>query len=382
MVSLKIKLTSKAELSTIYNDFGLRLFAQLAQLDAPQNIFLSPFSIAVALVMTYNGAVHETQRAMGAALGLDHLSLAELNRASADLLASLENPDPQVQWAVANSLWIKLGIAFQPDFSERNRSFYKAEVRSIDFTASEAASTINTWIKSRTRDKIDRVIRPADLNALTSLILINAIYFKGLWSDPFDPALTHDQPFYLLDGTTQPRPLMYQTGEFLYTEDKTLQAVSLPYGAGRVSLIVLLPRPDLSFADFQAQLTERNWRQWLSRLQSRKGHVFLPRFKLQYGQELGPSLSALGMGVAFSNAADFSGMCVEPLCISQVIHQAVVDVNEEGTEAAAVTAVMMQRASMPPKNRFTVRADRPFCFAIVDQPTQAILFFGSVVNPS
>ena len=282
MVSPKLKHTTRTDLTPSYNDFGFKLFARLAQQDVNQNIFLSPFSIAVALTMTYNGAAHETQRAMAAALGLDQLRLAEVNRALADLLQSLENPDPQVQLAVANSLWVKLGMAFKSDFIERNRNFYKAEVRSINFTASDAAPTINAWIKTQTRDKIERVIQPSDLNALTSLILINAIYFKGLWRDPFDPTLTHDQPFHLLDGTTQPRPFMYQTGEFLYTEDKTLQAVSLPYGAGRISLIVLLPRPELSFADFQAQLTERNWRQWLPRLKTREGAVFLPRFKVQY----------------------------------------------------------------------------------------------------
>ncbi len=363
-----------------YNDFGFRLFKQLTQPPANQNIFISPFSIAVALTMTANGAAHETQKAMLDALGLSGLSLAEVNIEAAALLTSFENLDPQVQLASANSLWAMLDLILKPQFVERTQNFYQAPVRSLDFTAPDAAATINAWVKERTCDKIDQLIQPTDLNALTTLLLINALYFKGKWAQPFNAEQTRALPFTLFDGTTRQHPLMAQSGEYRYHEDESVQAVSLPYGAGQISMVIVLPKPEMAFMDFQSGLGEDSWRIWLSKLELQHGSILLPRFKLEYGQELKRALSAIGMGLAFSPGADFSQISEVPSYITKIIHKTFVEVNEAGTEAAAATAVMMAKGG-PPKNRFHLRVDRPFFCAIVDNQTGAILFMGSIVDP-
>jgi serine protease inhibitor len=369
-----------APLVAAYNDFGFRLFTQLAQPAADQNIFISPFSIAVALTMTTNGAAHETQKAMLDALGLSGLSLAEVNTEAAALLTSLENPDPHVQLASANSLWATPSLVFRPPFIERNQNFYRAEVRAIDFTAPDAAATINAWVKDQTRDKIDRLVQPSDLSALTTLILINALYFQGKWTRPFDTERTKMLPFSLLDGTTRQHPLMSQAGEYDYYEDESMQAVRLPYGAGRVGMYVVLPKPENALANLPVRLAQQNWQHWRARFESQPGSILLPRFKLEYGQELKQALIAMSMGLAFSPEADFSQISDVPSWIDKVIHKTFVELNEEGTEAAAATAVVMVRG-MPPKDRFHLRVDRPFFCAIVDNQTGVILFMGSIVDP-
>lgn len=369
-----------APLITAYNDFGFRLFTQLAQPAANQNIFISPFSIAVALTMTANGAAHETQKAMLDTLGLRGLSLAGVNAEAAALLTSFEDLDPYVQLASANSLWTAPSLVCKPQFIERNQNFYRAVVRALDFTAPDAAATINAWVKSQTHDKIDRLIQPADLSALTTLVLINALYFQGKWTRPFDAERTKMLPFSLLAGSTQPHPLMSQSGEYHYYEDESAQVIKLPYGAGRISMVIVLPQPEMAFAGLQAKLLESHWRHWLSNFNRQEGSILLPRFKLEYEQELKPALATLGMGLAFSPGADFSQMCEAASDIDKVIHKTFLEVNEAGTEAAAATAVIMVRG-MPPKNRFHLRVDRPFFCAIVDDQTGAILFMGSIVDP-
>ena len=381
-MKLSLKTVAK-NLTTAYNDFGFRLFAQLARQDASQNLFISPFSIALALTLTYNGAAHETQQAMAEALDLNQLSLADVNTEAAAMLAALADPDPQIQLAIANSLWTKLSWPFKPEFIARGQNFYRAEVQAIDFTAPEAAPTINAWVKDKTHDKIDQIIQASNLDPPTTLILINALYFKGKWTRPFDAQYTRAQSFFLLDGSIKQCPLMSQSGEYRYYEDERAQIVSLPYGAERISLIIALPKPELAFHDFQAALTEPRWQHWLSQLKSQAGTVVLPRFKAEYSQELKATLTALGMGLAFSQTqADFSQMSDRPSYINLVFHKTFLEVNEEGTEAAAVTAVVMQARGMPLKQRFTLRVDRPFFCAIVDQQTGAILFMGSIVDPA
>lgn len=372
---------SIASLVTAYNDFGFRLFTHLTRQDVNQNIFISPFSIAVALTMTLNGAAHETQPAMAGTLGLGQRRLAEVNGEAAALLTALTNLEPEVQLLIANSLWVELGLSLKPQFIECNQNFYRAEVRSIDFAAPETAATINGWVAAQTCNKIPQLIQPEDFPALTALILINALYFKGSWTQPFDAKRTQARAFTLLDGSIKQHPLMSQTGEYRYYEDEAIQAVSLPYGAGRVSLYVILPKPESVSTDLHVKLTAQNWRHWLAEFHPQPGSILLPRFKLEYGQKLNAVLMAMGMESAFSpGLADFSQLCDVSLWIDKVIHKTFVEVNEEGTEAAAATAVMMARGS-PPHERFQLRVDRPFFCAIVDDQTGAILFMGSIVDP-
>lgn len=369
------------------NRFGLRLLLNLVG-DAPaENLLISPASLSAALSMTYNGAAGETAAAMAEALCLEGLSLEELNRAHAALWAALMNADPQVTFEAANSLWARLGIPFLPDFMARNREFYAAKVANLDFGDPQAADTINAWVNDRTHGKIPDIVAPP-INPLTILFLINALYFKGQWSSQFDKTATKPGTFHRLDGQEKPCPLMTQSGEYPYLEGEGFQAISLPYGAGRFSLYVFLPAVELGLAGFLKRLAHEGlvtWTEWLDGFWERDGSITLPRFKVAYSKSLNDALSALGMAVAFDmDQADFSAMCPIPplptVYIADVRHKTFMEVNEEGTVAAAVTKVEMTLRCLPPPP-FRMVVDRPFFCAIRDNETGVIVFAGVVVEP-
>jgi serpin B len=250
----KIATAVDSRLIAANNDFGFRLFAQLVEQDTGKNVFVSPSSIAIALAMTYNGAAGTTQQAMAQTLGLEGLSLQEVNEANAALLAMLQSPDPQVQLAIANSLWAQMGLTFQPNFMQKNKDFYQAEVTNLDFTHPSAPPTINGWVKEKTNGKIKELIKPEDCTANTVLILLNAIYFKGIWTVQFAKAKTKQGIFTLLDGSPKQVPLMSQSGRYRYYEGENFQAVSLPYGKGRISLYIFLPGEATTLQEFQQSL--------------------------------------------------------------------------------------------------------------------------------
>jgi serine protease inhibitor len=361
------------------SDFGMRLFKQVAAQEGTANIFLSPASVALALHMTYNGSAGKTREAMAQALGLQGLSLEELNSANADLLALLASPDPKVQLAIANSLWARQGIGFKPDFLERNRGFYQAEVTELNFDDPAASKTINGWVEQKTNGLIKQIVE-AQIDPLTIMFLINAIYFKGTWSTEFDPKLTHDVPFTLADGSTIQRPMMLREDKVRYLKGDGFRAVALPYGAGRVSMYLFLPDAESSLSRFVSALDAQRWDQWMGQFQEDEKTVQLPRFKLEYEISLNDALVALGMGAAFdSGQADFSELVDVPAYISEVKHKSVVEVNEEGTEAAAVTSVRASTTSVNLEG--TITFDRPFFFAIRDDKTGAVLFMGTLADP-
>ena len=363
--------------------FGLNLFKAILEASPGENIFISPASVSLALAMTLNGAAGETRAAMAQALQLKEMSLEDLNAAFADLRSILQNPDPRVELSIANSLWARAGVAFHEDFLERNRNFYDARVTELDFDHPDAAKTINDWVREQTRGKIEKIVEPP-IHPLTVLYLINAIYFNGAWSEEFDEKLTRELPFTLADGENRNHPIMYKEGEFRYLDGEGFQAVALPYGEnGRISMYVFLPDRDSSLEKFYKSLTPENWAQWMESFRSLEGEVGLPRFKFSYEASLNDYLKALGMGVAFDMAAaDFSAMRPVPpqLFIADVKHKTYIDVNEKGTEAAAVTSVEIRDTSAP-LDRFSMIADRPFCFAIVDDQTGSLLFIGSLTDP-
>lgn len=369
--------------------FGFKLLSEVLKKDAGKNVFISPTSVAIALAMTYNGASGDTQRAMAQALELNGLSLEEMNAAYAALKTSLENADPQVQLSIANSLWARQGVRFKSDFLQRNELFFRAQVSELDFNDPKAVEAINAWVNQNTNGKIQKIVEAIPREMM--LYLINAIYFKGTWTKEFDKAKTQDLPFHLPDGSQQQTPLMAQSGFFQYLETPDFQAVSLPYGdengERRISMVVFLPAQGSDLAALQAKLNDANWAQWMGQFQRAEGDLKLPRFKLEYETSLNVALQALGMGVAFTpGAADFSAMLAgegdQQLFITEVKHKTYVDVNEEGTEAAAVTSVGVGTTSMrEPSERFTMTVDRPFFFAIRDDATGAVLFMGSIVKP-
>lgn len=212
--------------------------------------------------------------------------------------------------------------------------------------------------------------------------MINAVYFKGSWTVPFDPTATIDRPFHLLDGTEKQQPMMVQQGQYRYAETEQFQAVSLPYGNRRFSMYIFLPKPESSLSEFQAALAPENWQTWMTQFAQRSGSIEIPRFTFEYSATLNDALEALGMAVAFSDDADFSNLSDTPTAISEVKHKTFIEVNEEGTEAAAVTSVGIRALSArPAEPPFELRVDRPFFLAIRDDQSGTVLFLGSVVEP-
>jgi serine protease inhibitor len=361
--------------------FGFKLFTNLTAKQPNANVFVSPSSVAFALSMAYNGANGATQQAMADALQVQGMSLADLNRANADLRQQLENPDPQVQLAIANSLWSRQGVSFKSSFMQRNRQFYRAKVSELDFRSPQAVSTINAWVSQNTQGKIDTIVEQISPDDV--MFLINAIYFKGDWSRPFDPQQTTQAEFYLANGSRKQHPMMAQQGEYRYTETEQYQAVRLPYGSGqRMSMIILLPKPSVKLSTWLASLDGEMWQGILSQLRNRPGAVQIPRFKLEYEIELSRTLTEMGMGEAFSSRADFSGLSSVPTQIDAVQHKTFVEVNEKGTEAAAVTSIGIRATSaIMPQEPFRMVVNRPFFCAIHDGQTGSILFMGAIANP-
>jgi serpin B len=361
--------------------FAFKLFAELNRQEYGKNIFISPISVGLALSMAYNGARGDTARAIAEALELGGISPDELNRANADLLTMLTSLDPQVTLVIANSLWARQGLIFDPEFLQRNTAFYHAQIQSLDFSGPSAPATINAWVKQHTNGKIEKIVDEVQRD--TILFLINAIYFKGDWARPFDQRRTRELPFNMLNGRHKQHPLMTQSGKFDYFAVEGFQAISLPYGAGRLSMHVFLPEQNSSLEGFLPKLNMKNWNSWMQSFRATDGTVALPRFKLEYQAALNDALKALGMADAFGPRADFSGICAsEPhICIDEVRHKTFVEVNEQGTEAAAVTSVGMLRASFVPQRTFSMIVDRPFFCTIRDTQTGALLFIGSIVDP-
>ena len=359
------------------NDLGFYLLSQLLEQDVGKNVFLSSFSIAIALAMMYNGAEGKTKQAMAEVLGLTGLGFQEVNEANAAFMSMQDGLDPKVQLAIANSIWARNGIELSPDFIQRIRDYYSGEVANLDFREPGAADIINKWVASKTNEKIRELVTSDGIRSAI-LILINAIYFKGMWTSQFDEEKTEERAFTLLDGSRKQHPMMSQSGHYAYYENEVFQAVSLPYGERRISMYVFLPKPTVSIDEFLKTLTIENWQQWMSRFHEMEGNVVLPRFKVEYGADLLPNLVARG-GQEFAGE-DFLGMGGGPLVISKVIHKTFVEVNEEGTEAAAATAVVMVMG-IGLVRRFSMIIDRPFFCAVRDNETGTLLFMGFVLDP-
>jgi serine protease inhibitor len=363
--------------------FAFDLFLHLLESAPPRNLSVSPASVLFALAMTRNGASGETHTDMTKALALDRMAPDKVNQAFLDLMSSLEAADPKVTLSIAQSLWCREGLEFRSDFLATNRKYFEAEVRSLDFGDPGARDVINGWVKRETRGKIEDIVdalAPDDI-----LFLINAVYFKGTWTKAFDRGQTRDMPFRLSDGSEIQYPRMHQSGRYDHLTGDGFQAVSLPYGSGRVSMYLFLPDRDSSLAEFLKGLNAARWEEWMRRLEERPGDVGIPRFTLEWERDLASVLSDMGMGVAFdAGRADFSRMIrlgSEKAFISEVRHKTYVEVNEEGTEAAAATSVRMKCTSAGPSDEFAFFIDRPFFYAIRDNGTGTILFMGAVFDP-
>jgi serpin B len=363
------------------NAFTFDLYGKLREKDG--NLFCSPASISTALAMTYAGARGQTADEMARAL---HFSLDpdRLHPAFAALLHDL-HADPKTtsyQLHVANALWAQKGHAFLPAYTRLVRDNYGAGLEEVDFAGAteEARRTINAWVEKQTRDKIKELFRPGVIKPDARLVLTNAIYFKGDWKAPFKKERTHDGPFHLTGGGMATVPLMEQTARFGYYEGEVSQVLELPYAGKDLSMVVFLPKKADGLAELERRLTAESVSAAVAKLRPEEVQVTLPRFKVTSEFSLNETLEALGVKQAFGSQADFSGMDGErDLYLSAVVHKAYVDVNEEGTEAAAATGAVISKLSLPVGPVF--RADHPFVFLIRDRRSGSILFLGRITNP-
>jgi len=365
------------------SEFALDLYQTLRT--SKDNIFLSPYSISTALAMTYAGVRGETEKQMQKTM---HFSLSQdkLHPAFSKLQDKLEKvqKEGRVQLHVANSLWPHKEYPFRKEFLGLVKEYYKTDITVLDYArqSEKARNTINTWVEDKTRDKIKELIKPGVLDVLTRLVLVNAIYFKGNWASQFDKKQTRNILFKVSLDKTVKTPMMYQKGQFGYWADKDLQVLKMPYIGKQLSMVVLLPTRIDGLPQLEKKLNIENLRRWTIQLRKRKVATWLPKFKLKCDFRLDKALQGMGMVDAFTDNADFSGMDgTDWLYLSAVLHKAFIDVNEEGTEAAAATAVVVvKQASIHMDPQF--RADHPFVFLIQENQTKSILFLGRMNDPT
>ncbi|RKU17271.1 proteinase inhibitor I4 serpin [Candidatus Poribacteria bacterium] len=367
---------------TANTQFGFNLFDEIRKTEQDKNIFISPLSVSLALAMTRNGAAGETEQAMTNTLQLQGLDAEAINVGYAGLHQTLLTADPKVTLAIANSLWARQGVPFNQSFLQRNTQFFGAEISTLDFDDPNASKTINKWVDTNTKGKIQKIVDD-QIDPLTVLFLINAIYFKGTWQEEFDPSETREGPFHLANGDVKAVPMMRQERQYPYYRGERFQAIRLAYGDGQMSMYIFLPDRESDLNNFLENLNAEGWENWMSQFHGQDVSLVMPKFKLEYKKTLNDALQALGMGIAFGQGANFSRMSLSgrDFFIKEVLHKTFVEVNEEGTEAAAVTKVEVGITSVPPPPiPFTI--DRPFFFAIRDNQTKTVLFMGAVVDPA
>lgn len=367
------------ELIESSNAFGLNLFrAVLEHEEANKNVMISPLSVSLALSMTYNGAENDTKIAMEQVLEMTGLSMDEINDLNKQLVNALLAHDPQVILEIANSIWYRDGFSVKSDFIDRNQTYYDAVVMAMDFNDPKTVDIINDWVSEKTHEKIDKIID--QINPDSFMFLINAIYFKGAWRYEFDEKSTHDTQFYISEEQSVEVPMMTMDIDANMLHNDLFTALELPYGKGNWSMFLFLPNFEQTLDDVIEAFTANNWNTWMSGFAEMTDiTVQIPRFKFAYDTSLKDVLKAMGMEVAFTPAADFSGILEGgQLMISDVKHKSFIEVNEEGTEAAAVTSVEIVFTSIG--NFFS--ANRPFLFAIAEKSSGTILFAGRVTNPA
>jgi len=381
----------EADLATVVDGnsaFAFDLYQALREQD--DNLFFSPYSISLALAMTYAGARGETAQQMADTLhfilsqGRLHPAFNSLDIELSQRGEGAKGKDGEgFRLHIVNAIWGQEGYKFLSEFLDVLAENYGAGLRPLDFANApeESRITINNWVSDQTESRIEDLIPQGLIDALTRLVLTNAIYFNAAWQHPFNEDMTEDGPFYLLDGGEVTLPMMKRTESFSYAEGDGYQAIELPYDGRELSMVILLPRAG-QFEAFEDSLDAQRVDAILKQLESRRVALTMPRFEFESSFGLKEALAAMGMAVAFSGDADFSGMTGNrDLYIADVVHKAFVSVDEAGTEAAAATAVVMRLTALP-GTPVEVTVDRPFVFLIRDIETGAILFVGRMVAPS
>ncbi len=365
------------------NSFGIDLFSKICVNEEPsKNVFISPLSIHMALSMTWNGAGGETRDQMMDVLNYPSYDDQEINSAIKKLIADLLSADEKVETVIANSIWHRDGYAVEEDFLEVNRKYFDALVEAADFDDPETVDLINDWVAETTNNRIEDIIENIDPEHV--MFLINAVYFNGIWQKEFVEENTEKRPFYLQGGDEKEVMTMETEGGFPYTPGNGYHAVELPYGHGNYSMIVLLPDPETGIEELTGMLDGEEWAELTASLNGKRDiHMRLPRFTFEYDIQLKDVLVSLGMEDAFDEYnADFTGINQDGgLYVSEARHKSFIDVNEEGTEAAAVTSVEIGVVSYDPDRPVFFHVNRPFLFAIRERTTNTLLFLGRVTEP-
>jgi serine protease inhibitor len=372
---------NETELVSADNRFGLKLFQQIVKSDSQENPVISPISVSMALGMTLNGADGSTREAMESTLELLGLSQQQINEAYQSLIKLLLSLDPKVDFRIANSIWYRKDLTFEQEFIDLNKLYLKAVVQGLDFGVPASKDIINRWVSDNTNGKIKEIVERID--PVDIMFLINAIYFKGIWTYQFPEDLTHDDLFTLPNGTQIDCRLMCQEGEFEYLDMDKFQAIDLPYGDGDFRMTIFLPKSGMTVDSLILSMDNNVLNQWLQSFSVQKGIIEIPKFELEYKIELRKVLTLLGMGIAFDPyCADFTKLYAGPenAFISRVLHKTYVKVDEKGTEAAAVTSVVISFTSTG--DEFYFRANRPFLYMIRENHSNTILFIGKIIDPS
>ncbi|GAB4310240.1 serpin family protein [Pseudothermotoga elfii] len=362
------------------NLFGVDLYKVLSE--KPGNIFFSPFSISSAFAMTYIGADSDTAQQMKNVLHFDLDDEMLLSNFS-QLITSLNQSNENYQLSVANSMWLQEGYPFLKEFVEQIQKYYQSWINYVDFAnhKDEAREEINKWIEANTNNKIIDLIKPDDIDSLTRLVLTNAIYFKGLWLNPFDPSSTRKESFHISKNEKKEIDMMFKNIIANYTEDSSVQVLELPYAKNKISMIIVLPKEDKDLGQIEKNISLDLFKKWRSSLKPTEVNVHIPKFKTECRFNLKQTLMSMGIVDAFTDAADFSKMDgTKMLKIKDVIHQSFIEVYEEGTQAAAATATIVN-IKIAPKKPVEFRANRPFIFFIYDSTYDLILFIGRLINP-
>jgi serpin B len=363
---------------TADNAFTLNLFKNINGANTGgTNLFVSPLSVSFALGMTSNGAAGQTLTAFQNTLNFAGLTQAQVNDYYSNLITNLPQLDPNTKLDIANSIWYRQGFSVLPQFLQTDSTYFHAKIQALDFTNPASVNTINSWVNDNTGGKIPTIINQIPGNAV--MYLVNAIYFKSTWKESFDVNATRPQPFYLADNSAVQANFMTGKIDFNYYNDNTVSVYELPYSNNKFSMIIILPAQGTSVNQLATGLDQAQWQTWMTSLKPVNNTITLPKFKFSYNDTLNSALTDLGLGVAFSDNANFSlinnGV---PLKISQVVHKAFVETDESGTTAAAATSVgivaLIATASPPVINH-------PFIFAIREMSSGLILFAGTVNNP-
>jgi serine protease inhibitor len=377
---VKIDLTSdQISLISSENSFALYIFKKIINNEpAAKNVIISPLSISSSLSMTLNGANGATRDAMLAALRMNGLTPGAINNAYKNLTGTLLKVDQRVLISISNSVWTEKNFVVKKPFIDLLSGFYNAEAKSFDITDPLAPKQVNSWIESKTNGLIKNMVE--ELDPSTVMLLVNAIYFKGKWSSQFDKANTTDKSFYHSDGTSAKVPMMRQTSEFKIFKAADFTLAEFPYGQGNFVMDVIVPDEINGINNIIPLITENSLNGWINQLALKKTDLSFPRFKYEYRKELKDILSDMGMTVAFTDAADFSNISDIDLLISLVLHQAFIETNEEGTEAAAATITGISVTSAP-SDPTILNIDHSFLYIIRETTTNSILFMGRVSDP-